>query len=119
MYAGLFDAAFLRTVMTEHHGIAVSYNLCPADAAGGRGCGEGTGPRPLPAPARTPSAGGMLVHLDASTHEWIAGLPMQDLVVALDDADGRILYAQFVAQEGTLSTFQALELNRARLRPLL
>jgi transposase len=38
---------------------------------------------------------GMLVHLDASTHEWIAGLPRQDLVVALDDADGRILYARF------------------------
>jgi len=34
---------------------------------------------------------GMLVHLDASTHEWITGLPMQDLVVALDDADGRML----------------------------
>ena len=30
---------------------------------------------------------------------------MQDLVVALDDADGRILYAQFVPQEGTASTF--------------
>ena len=41
---------------------------------------------------------GMLVHLDASTHEWIAGLPMQDLVVALDDADGRILYARGSAQ---------------------
>jgi len=52
---------------------------------------------------------GMLVHLDASTHEWIAGEPMQDLVVALDDADGRMLYAQFVAQEGTLSTFAALK----------
>lgn len=52
---------------------------------------------------------GMLVHLDASTHEWIAGLPMQDLVVALDDADGRILYARFFAQEGTASTFAALE----------
>src|SRR5216684_1656021 len=26
----------------------------------------------------------------------------------MDDADGRILYAEFVAQEGTLSTFQAL-----------
>jgi hypothetical protein len=37
---------------------------------------------------------GMLVHLDASTHEWISGRPMQDLVVALDDADGRILYAR-------------------------
>jgi transposase len=52
---------------------------------------------------------GMLVHLDASTHEWIAGLPKQDLVVALDDADGRILYARFFAQEGTASTFAALE----------
>jgi transposase len=51
---------------------------------------------------------GMLVHLDASTHQWIAGLPMQDLVVALDDADGRILYARFFAQEGTASTFAAL-----------
>jgi len=52
---------------------------------------------------------GMLVHLDASTHEWLAGLPMQDLVVALDDADGRILYACFFAQEGSASTFAALE----------
>ena len=52
---------------------------------------------------------GMLVHLDASTHEWISGLPRQDLVVALDDADGRILYARFFPQEGTVSTFAALE----------
>jgi hypothetical protein len=51
----------------------------------------------------------MLVHLDASTHQWLAGLPMQDLVVALDDADGRILYARFFPQEGTASTFAALE----------
>jgi hypothetical protein len=52
---------------------------------------------------------GMLVHLDASTQEWIAGLPRQDLVVALDDAAGRILYARFFAQEGPASTFAALE----------
>ena len=52
---------------------------------------------------------GMLVHLDASTHEWIAGLPMQDLVIALDDADGRILYGLFFAQEGVASTFAVLE----------
>jgi hypothetical protein len=55
------------------------------------------------------------VHLDASTHEWIAGLPMQDLVVALDDADGRILYARFFPQEGTSSTFAALEIGGAQL----
>jgi hypothetical protein len=51
---------------------------------------------------------GMLLHLDASTHSWVAGVPMQDLVVMLDDADGRILYARFVEQEGTVSTLHAL-----------
>jgi hypothetical protein len=52
---------------------------------------------------------GMLVHLDASTHEWVRGLPMWDLVVALDDADGRILHARLVKQEGVASTLEALE----------
>jgi hypothetical protein len=52
---------------------------------------------------------GMLLHLDASTHEWIAGLPRWDLNVMLDDADGRIVYARFIEQEGTLSTLLALE----------
>jgi len=44
---------------------------------------------------------------------------MRDLVVALDDADGRILYAGFFAQEGTLSTFEALAwvLRRTVRRP--
>lgn len=51
---------------------------------------------------------GMLLHLDASTHRWLADQPMQDLVVMLDDADGRILHARFVQQEGTASTFAAL-----------
>jgi hypothetical protein len=52
---------------------------------------------------------GMLVHLDASTHEWIGRLPMQDLVVTLDDAEGHMLYARFFPQEGTASTFAALQ----------
>ena len=51
---------------------------------------------------------GMLLHLDASTHAWLAELPMQDLMVMLDDADGRILHARFVEQEDTLSTLAAL-----------
>lgn len=34
---------------------------------------------------------GMLLHLDGSTHEWIQGLPPRDLIVMLDDTDGRIL----------------------------
>lgn len=51
---------------------------------------------------------GMLIHNDASTHTWIEGLPQRDLVVMLDDADGRILYARLVEQEGTVSTLAAL-----------
>jgi transposase len=51
---------------------------------------------------------GMLIHLDASTHQWVPAQPAWDLVVALDDADGRILYARFVPQEGVASTFAAL-----------
>ena len=52
---------------------------------------------------------GMMLHLDGSTHEWLVGEPMQDLIVLQDDADSRIHYAQFVAQEGTQSTFAALQ----------
>jgi helix-turn-helix protein len=51
---------------------------------------------------------GMMLHLDGSTHPWLAEQPLQDLIVVQDDADSRILYAQFVPQEGTLSTFAAL-----------
>src|SRR5271165_4097357 len=37
------------------------------------------------------------------------GCRCRELVVALDDADGRMLYARCFAQEGTASTFTALE----------
>ena len=95
--------------VTEKHGVKVSYNwlrlmlqeagVVQKEPARGKYRRQRER-RPLV---------GMLVHLDASTHEWIAGLPQQDLVVALDDADGRILYARFVPEEGTASTFAALE----------
>lgn len=52
---------------------------------------------------------GMLIHIDGSTHEWIAGVPKRDLILVLDDADGKVLYGQFALQEGTISTMAALE----------
>ena len=95
--------------VTEKHGVKVSYNwlrlmlqeagVVQKEPARGKYRRQRE---------RRPMVG-MLVHLDASTHEWIAGLPRQDLVVALDDADGRILYARFFPQQGTASTFAALE----------
>jgi transposase len=95
--------------VTERHGVKVSYNwlrlmlqeagVVEKEPARGKYRRQRE---------RRPMVG-MLVHLDASTHEWIPGLPRQDLVVALDDGDGRILYARFFPQEGTASTFAALE----------
>ena len=59
--------------------------------------------RPLP---------GMMLHQDASRHEWVAGAPACDLVVTLDDATSAIysaiLVPQGVAEEGTVSTFAGL-----------
>jgi transposase len=95
--------------VTERHGVKVSYNwlrlMLQEAGVVQREPARGKYRRQR---ERRPMVG-MLVHLDASTHEWIAGLPRQDLVVALDDADGRILYAHFFPQEGTASTFAALE----------
>jgi transposase len=52
---------------------------------------------------------GMLLHNDGSTHEWIEGLPQWDLIITMDDADGKILHGVFVPEEGTVSTLVALE----------
>jgi hypothetical protein len=94
---------------TEKHGLRLSYNWARLvlQEAGvmERAPGRGKYHRKR---ERRPMVG-MLVHLDASMHEWIRGLPMWDLVVALDDADGRILHARLVKQEGVASTLEALE----------
>jgi len=55
--------------------------------------------RPLP---------GMMLHQDGSRHEWLEGQPALDLIVTLDDATGAIYSAFLVEEEGTASTFRAL-----------
>ena len=89
-----FSIRHFHEHLTEQHHLSVSYTFVRdllqlhglADKCSGVG-------RYLRKRERRPMPG-MLLHLDASTHEWIAGLPRQDLVVALDDADGRILFAR-------------------------
>jgi len=57
--------------------------------------------RPLP---------GMLLHADASPHAWIPGLEeTQDLIAVLDDANSEVYYAQFVAEESTLTMMAGLK----------
>jgi transposase len=55
--------------------------------------------RPLP---------GMMLHQDGSPHAWLEGQPPLDLIVTLDDATGAIYSAFLVEEEGTASTFRAL-----------
>lgn len=57
---------------------------------------------------RRPLAG-MMLHQDGSRHEWFGGQPALDLIVTMDDATSAIYSALLVAEEGTASTFRALE----------
>jgi hypothetical protein len=92
----------------ESHGIELSYtwtNLTLQAAGLAEKLGRrGTYRR---ARERRPMRG-MLIHMDASTHVWVAGQPKMDLVATLDDATGEILDLRFVDEEGTLSTLIAL-----------
>jgi len=103
-----FSIRHFHEFATEKHGLKLSYTMARTvlQAAGlaEKASGRGQYRRKR---ERRPMVG-MLLHLDASTHRWLPEIPMQDLVVMLDDADGRILYARFVEQEGTRSTFAAL-----------
>lgn len=51
---------------------------------------------------------GMMLHQDASTHEWVKD-KIWDLVVTMDDADNEIYSAMFVKQEGTWSSFAGVQ----------
>jgi transposase len=54
--------------------------------------------RPLP---------GMMIHQDASSHEWVNG-KMWDLVVTMDDATNEVYSMFFCNEEGTMSSFRGL-----------
>ena len=103
-----FSIRHFHEHLVERHKVSVSYTFVRdllqlrglADRCGGVG-------RYLRKRERRPMRG-MLLHLDGSRHEWIAGLPPQDLNLMLDDADGRILYAQFAPEENTATTMAAL-----------
>lgn len=50
---------------------------------------------------------GMMLHQDGSRAAWLAGQPMLDLIVTLDDATSTVYSAFLVEEEGTASTFRA------------
>jgi transposase len=50
---------------------------------------------------------GMMLHIDASKHQWLLDR-WHDLIVVLDDATSEIYYAQLVDEESTLTVMAAL-----------
>jgi len=52
---------------------------------------------------------GMMLHQDGSRFAWLKNHQPLDLIVTLDDATSTILSAFLVEEEGTVSTFRALE----------
>jgi hypothetical protein len=51
---------------------------------------------------------GMLLHIDASRHQWLGAGQWHDLLVVLDDATSEIYYAQLVEEESTATVLAAL-----------
>jgi transposase len=94
--------------LTQEHGFSVSYTWTKGVLQGAglvsRQSRRGThrkrrARRPLP---------GMLLHIDASQHQWFGDERWFDLIVILDDATSRIYYAQLVEQESTRTVMRAL-----------
>src|SRR5580658_6528362 len=107
-YSG-FTAKHFHEHLVQRHGFAWGYTWTKTflhskgllEKAERRGAHRRKRPRrPLP---------GMMLHQDASRHAWLGGQPALDLIVTLDDATSAILSAFLVEEEGTASTFRALE----------
>lgn len=107
-YSG-FTAKHFHEHLVQRHGFAWGYTWTKTflhskgllERAERRGAHRRKRPRrPMP---------GMMLHQDASRHAWLGGQPALDLIVTLDDATSAILSAFLVEEEGTASTFRALE----------
>ena len=94
--------------LTGEHGLAVSYTWTKGVLQGAGlvkrqprrgGHRKRRARRPLP---------GMLLHIDASQHQWFCDERWHDLIVILDDATSEIYYAQLVAEESTRTVLRAL-----------
>src|SRR5262245_5041169 len=103
-----FNVRHFQEKLVEKHGIKLSSTWVKTalQEAGLVGKGKRRGKhrsrrerRPLP---------GMLLHLDASKHQWFQDERYYDLITVLDDATSEIYYAQLVEEEGTHTVMPAL-----------
>jgi len=105
-----FNVRHFYALATREHGVTLSYSFVKKalQEAGLVKKGKRRGPHRTRRPRR--ACFGELLHLDGSRHRWLALAPelYLTLVVVLDDATSRILYAQFWPAESTQAVLTAL-----------
>ena len=108
-----FNVRHFYQIARREHGVAVSYSFVKK-ALQAAGLVRTRRPRGRHRRRREPRpCWGELLHLDGSRHRWLALVPdsWQSLLVVVDDATKRLLYAQLVddeAGEGTEVVMTAL-----------
>ena len=102
-----FTAKHFHEKLVADHGFKRSYNwLRLSLQAHGRGrAAPRRGAHRRKRPRR--ALPGMMLHQDGSSHEWVPDR-WWDLIVTMDDATSDIYSAFFVAEEGTMSSFQGV-----------
>jgi transposase len=103
-----FSVRHFHEKLCEQHGILYSYT-CIKQLLQGAGLvskARKRGPHRRRR-ERRPMAG-LLLHIDASRHQWLGAEQWHDLLVVLDDATSEIYYAQLVEEESTTTVLAAL-----------
>lgn len=109
-YAG-FNVRHFHQVARRDHGVTLSYTFVKL-ALQAAGLVAKRRARGRHRRRREPRACfGELLHLDGSTHPWLARCPdaRQTLIAVVDDATKRLLYAQLWPAETTAAVMAALE----------
>jgi transposase len=103
-----FNVRHFHEKLTSEHGIQLSYTWVKKalQAAGLVKTRRRRGPHRRRRPRRP--VPGMMLHIDASRHQWFCDDRWHDLIVVLDDATSEIYYAQLVAEESTRTVMAAL-----------
>ena len=103
-----FNVRHFHEKLQTEHGIKLSYTWVKL-ALQGAGLvkkGRKRGVHRKRRPRR--SLPGMLLHIDASQHQWFCDHRWYDLVVIMDDATSEVYYAQLVEEESTRTVMAGL-----------
>jgi hypothetical protein len=106
-YAG-FSVQHFHEKLVEEHNIQLSYTWVKK-ALQGAGLVEKEAKRGVHRKKRERRpVPGMMLHIDASKHQWLGDERWFDLIVIMDDATSEVYYAQLVDEESTKTVMAAL-----------